>query len=285
MNVEDLKVPGATLHVFSQGSGPTLLLIPGAPADSYFFAGVGAVLAEKYTVVTMELRGLSRSPLDGEPADLTPADFAADAATVLDKYADGPAFVLGASGGAIAGLELVARYPGKVSTLVAHEPPAAAVLPNGDAWIAFFDEIHETGKTMGSGAAFGRFIASFDGYDGPEKDESKGEPPAFPMPDFSQLSPEEMEGFQRMGTNTDVFVNHIIRDTPRYVPDYEALKGSDTKIVIGVGEASGGQLPHKAGQKIADNLGIEATVFPGDHQGFGTHTQEWAAAVDRALSS
>jgi pimeloyl-ACP methyl ester carboxylesterase len=285
MTVQDVKVPGATLHVYTQGSGPALLVIPGAPADSYFFAGLAAALADKYTVSTVELRGLSRSPVDGELADVTPTEFADDVAALLDKIADGPVIVVGASGGGVVGLDLVARYPGKVSTLVAHEPPCAAVLPNGDAWIAFFDECAETAKTAGAGAAMGRFIASFDGYDGPEKDESKGEPPAFPMPDFSKLSPEEMEGFQRMGQNTEVFMNHIIRATPRYVPEYEALKSSDTKVVIAIGEASEGQLPHNAGKKIADNLGVPAAIFPGDHQGFGTHTQEWAAAVDRAINS
>lgn len=174
MNVQDVKVPGATLHVYTQGSGPALLVIPGAPADSYFFAGVAGVLAASYTVSTVELRGLSRSPVEGAPGELTPDVFADDVAALLDQIADGPVRVLGASGGAVAGLDLVARYPGKVSALVAHEPPCAAVLPNGDAWVAFFDECHETAKTAGAGVAMGRFIASFGGYDGPEKDDSKG---------------------------------------------------------------------------------------------------------------
>jgi pimeloyl-ACP methyl ester carboxylesterase len=285
MNIQDVKVPGATLHVYTQGSGPTVLLVPGPPADSYFFAGLAGALADEYTVTTVELRGLSRSPVDGESSESTPQQFADDLAAVLDQIADGPVIVVGASGGALAGLDLAARYPGKVSTLVAHEPPAAAVLPNGDAWVAFFDELGEFAKTAGAGAAMGRFIASFDGYDGPEKDESKGEPPAFPMPDFSQLSPEEMEGFQRMGQNTEAFFGGVLQQGTRYVPDYEALKSSETKVVIAVGEASGGQVPHEAGKKVADNLGVEATTFPGDHQGFGTHTQEWAAAVKRAVQS
>lgn len=285
MNVQDVKVPGATLHVYTQGSGPALLVIPGAPADSYFFAGLAGALSDEYTVHTVELRGLSRSPIDGEAGEITPQQFADDIAALLDKIADGPVIVVGASGGAVVGLDLAARYPDKVSTVVAHEPPAAAVLPNGDAWVAFFDELSEFAKNVNSGAAMGRFIASFDGYDGPEKDESKGEPPQFPMPDFSQMSPEEMEGFQRMGQNTEVFFGSIIQQTPRYVPNYEALKSGDTKIVVAVGEASGGQLPHEAGKKIADNLGVEAATFPGDHQGFGTHTAEWAAAVKRAINS
>ena len=44
----------------------------------------------------------------------------------------GPADVLGSSGGATYGLDLVARCPGRVRTLVAHEPPVSELLP-GDA--------------------------------------------------------------------------------------------------------------------------------------------------------
>ena len=284
MTVENFKVPGATLHVDVQGSGPTLLIIPGAPADYTVLAPVAAILAEKYRVVTYDLRGMSRSPFDGDPVDLTASDYADDAARVIDQYADGgPVPVLAASGGAVAALDLVTRYPGKVSTLIAHEPPIAGVLDNGAEWIAFFDEVHEVGKTAGGGAAMGLFIASFDGYAGPEKDESKGEFPGFPMPDFTQLTPEQAEFFQRMGSNSEVFVNHIIRATPRYEPDYDALKASDTKIVVALGETSKAQFPHRAAAEVAKNLGVEPVYFVGGHDGFGD-AQGWAAGVERALS-
>jgi pimeloyl-ACP methyl ester carboxylesterase len=283
MKTEELKVPGATLHVTVEGTGPTLLVIPGAPADVEFLAGIRSILAQRHEVVSFDLRGLSRSPLDGEGVDLGPADFAGDAAAVLDRYATGPVDVLGSSGGGIAGLELVTRYPGRVSTLVAHEPPIASLLPNGDAWIAFFDDVHETYKVAGAGPAMGQFIGSFDHYVGPEADPSKGAPPQFPLPDFSRMSPDELESFQRMGHNSEFFVAHIVRATPRYVPNIAALKASETKVVIGVGETSNGQMPHKAATKLAGDLGVEPLVFPGDHQGFATHTAAWAEAVEQAL--
>jgi pimeloyl-ACP methyl ester carboxylesterase len=283
--IENFKVPGATLHVEVSGSGPTLLMIPGAPADYSVLSGVGAILAERYTVVTFDLRGMSRSPLDGGPVDVGPEDFADDAAEVLDKYGSGPAYVLGSSGGAVAGLDLVARYPGRVRTLVAHEPPVAGVLPNGVEWIEFFDQVHDLGETAGSGAAMGLFIASFGNYAGPEADPSKGEPPQFPMPDFASMSPAEAEVFQRMGQNSDFFVAHLIQHTPRYTVDVAALKASDTKVVIAVGEDSAGQVPHRAGRAVAESLGVDPVIFPGDHTGFGTHTEEWAAAVAKALDA
>lgn len=279
----ELKVPRATLFVMAKGTGPTLLVIPGAPADVGIFTGIGDILARSFRTVMFDLRGLSRSHLDGEPADLTPADFADDAAAVLDEHASGSAYVLGISGGGVAGLDLVTRYPGKASVLVVHEPPVASVLPNGSDWIAFFDDVHETYQTAGAGAAMGQFIASFGNYAGPEADPSKGQPPEFPQPDFAKMSPSELEFVQRMGHNSEFFVSHIIRETPRFVPNVDVLTSSPTRIVIAVGDASDGQMPNKAARQLAENLGIGTVSFPGDHQGFSTHTEAWAEAVQRAI--
>src|SRR5215475_16202666 len=65
-----LKVPGASLYYEVAGSGPVLLMIPGAPADAGTFAPIAAALADRYTVVSYDWRGSSRSPLDEPPGDL-----------------------------------------------------------------------------------------------------------------------------------------------------------------------------------------------------------------------
>src|SRR5215831_14532294 len=64
-----LKVPGASLYYEITGSGPPLL-IPGAPADAGAFGAIAAQLADRYTVMTYDWRGSSRSPLDEPPGDL-----------------------------------------------------------------------------------------------------------------------------------------------------------------------------------------------------------------------
>lgn len=281
--VETLKVPGATLHVEVAGSGPVLLLIPGPPADSGIFGGIGSILSQKYTTVTFDLRGQVRSPLDGEHAEASAEQYADDAAAVLDKYASGPAKVLGCSMGGIVGLDLAARYPDKVSNLVVHEPPLAGLLPNADAWAGFYEELYQTFQVAGAGAAMGMFIASIDNYLGPEADASKGPPPPPPIPDFAQMSPEEAAFVARMGGNMEVFFPYQIRSVTKYQPDVAALKSASAKVVVAVGEASKGQLPHNAGSTLADKLGVGPVVFPGDHQGFNTHTAAWAEAADKAL--
>ncbi|TIU63569.1 MAG: hypothetical protein E5W25_24420, partial [Mesorhizobium sp.] len=53
-----LKVPGASLYYETPGSGPVLLIIPGGPQDAGVFAGLAGRLADRYTVVAYDPRGI-----------------------------------------------------------------------------------------------------------------------------------------------------------------------------------------------------------------------------------
>ncbi len=55
--VHTLDVPGARLSYQRQGSGPLLLLI-GSPMDHTGFAPLAGALADHYTVVTYDPRGI-----------------------------------------------------------------------------------------------------------------------------------------------------------------------------------------------------------------------------------
>jgi pimeloyl-ACP methyl ester carboxylesterase len=129
--VETVSVPGARLHCEISGSGPLLLLIAGAAADAGALTGLVTRLSGKYTVLTYDMRGLSRSPQDGPAQDLGIEVLGDDAHRILAAFSSEPALVLGCSGGALVGLELAARHPEQVSVLIAHEPPVIALLPNG----------------------------------------------------------------------------------------------------------------------------------------------------------
>src|SRR5260370_16976384 len=76
-----------------------------------------------------------------------------DAAQSLAAFGGEPAFVLGNSGGAQIGLNLAARYPGRVNTLVAHEPPCIQLLPDGAEERSFIESVYETYRTAAVGPA------------------------------------------------------------------------------------------------------------------------------------
>ncbi len=66
-----LDVPGARLYYELRGSGPVLLLI-GSPMDSTGFAGLASALADDYTVVTYDPRGIGNSSREDTTGDVTP---------------------------------------------------------------------------------------------------------------------------------------------------------------------------------------------------------------------
>ena len=286
-----LKVPGASLYYEVTGSGPVLLMIPGAPADAGVFAAIAAQLAGRYTVVTYDWRGSARNPLDGPPGDLSDGLLMQvqgdDAAHLLAAVANGPAYVLGCSGGALTGLELAARHPGRVDTLVAHEPPAMNLLPDSAGWRTAFQKVYETYRRDGPGPGMQQFIATAVRTGGPKPAEDESGLPsqeqAPPMPDTSQMSPEMLEGMARMKANSDFFLAHLLPATIGHTPDVAALQAASPRIAVGVGEASADQMPHRAALALAERLGIMPVGFPGDHQGFATHPGPFAETVRQVL--
>jgi pimeloyl-ACP methyl ester carboxylesterase len=89
MRADHRDVPGARLYYETRGSGPVLLLLPGGTADARIFAGIAPLLSDRYTVVTYDPRGLSRSTLDVLPED----------ARIVEIFADDAQRLLGALGG------------------------------------------------------------------------------------------------------------------------------------------------------------------------------------------
>jgi pimeloyl-ACP methyl ester carboxylesterase len=268
--IKTLKVPGATLHYEVRGSGPVLLMIPGGPADAGIFMGLAGRLADRYTVVTYDPRGNSRSRLDGPPEDQRVEVHADDASRLLAAVGGGPAYVLGSSGGAVVGLELAARHPEQVQTLVAHEPPVVELLPDAPRWRAFFQDLYETYRRDGVGPAMQKFGEATGLGSGPKAD-------------ASQMTPEMREGFARIQGNVPFFLEHVARAVTRYVPAIATLKAISSRVVIAGGEASGEQLAYRTAVALAERLGTPVVRFPGDHGGFVSHPDTFADRLHTVL--
>jgi pimeloyl-ACP methyl ester carboxylesterase len=132
--------------------GP-LLLVMGAPMGAAAFAPLADVLAVDHTVVTHDPRGISASRLDDPDQDSTPELRADDAVALLDGLGAESADVFGSSGGAVTGLAMVTRHPGRVRTLVAHEPPLLELLPDAAERRAGVDDMVESFHREGLAAA------------------------------------------------------------------------------------------------------------------------------------
>lgn len=269
---ERLEVPGASLYYEVRGSGPVILMMPGGPADAGVFNRIASELAADFTVVTYDPRGLSHSELK-EPldSDRIVQIFADDAHRLLETVTGEAALAFGNSGGAVIGLELVARHPGQIRTLVAHEPPALALLPESARHPEVLDDIEATCRTAGVWPAMQKFMASAG---------IKGSPPPAPQ---GEPTPEMIEGKARMERNLSLFLGKYLKPVGLYRPEFAALKATSVRIVPAVGEVSGG-LAHQGGLGLAEALGTEAVVFPGGHGGFDTNAHEFAEKLRQVLA-
>ena len=237
------------------------------------FTDLGGRLADRYTVVSYDQRGHSRSTLDREPEDIPVSLHADDAAAILAEFVDEPAYVYGNSGGSTIGLDLVARRSELVRTLVAHEPPLFELLPDVDRWRTVFAEISDTYRTQGVFPAMGKFGAAVE-QGGPKYSEQQQATPP---------TPESQEMMQRMAANFELFIAHELQQIGAYTPDLDALPRAPTRIVSAAGETSGEQGARRAAIALAEHLEIPVTQLAGGHGGWGSDRQEFADKLDEAL--
>jgi pimeloyl-ACP methyl ester carboxylesterase len=266
-----LTVPGARLYYEVSGSGPVLLLIPGGTADADGFVPLASFLEEHYTVVRYDPRGISRSRLDGPAEDVPVEVHADDAHRLLTAIGDQAAFVLGHSGGAVIGLALVERHPELVQTYVAHEPPLVELLPEGDERRKDGQEIYDTYLREGAGPAMEQFMSTA-GMDEP--------PPADLSPETLEFMAQQMASMEQ---NLDFFFAHYLLPITSYMPDIATLQGASSRVLVGVGEASVGQETYDTALALAERLGTDAVVFPGDHVGMVTYPEEFAEKLHDAF--
>ncbi|MET7936453.1 alpha/beta hydrolase [Streptomyces sp. NPDC005322] len=274
-----LRVPGATLHYEVRGTGPVLLLIPGGAADAAAFDQVAPDLADRYTVVTYDPRGMSRSPLDGPLADQRVEEHSEDAYRLLELVSPGgePAYVLGLSSGAIAALDLVARHPERIRLAVAHEPPVVRLLPDAAKQRAFFAEVREAYRREGVGAA----VAVMSAGTGPE---DGGAPPEREKEATVELPPRSPEVLERMMANFPYFLEHILCSFSSYTPDVAALRAASERLVPAGGRDSHGLLLYRPPVALAELLATEIVDFPGGHTGLSEHPKEFTEVLRETLS-
>src|SRR5436190_18081791 len=100
------------------------------------------------------------------------AIIADDAHRLLARVRHELAFVFGTSGGALFGLDLITRHSEQVQTLVAHEPPAPGLLPDGARYLAAMEDAYATYRSQGAGPGHHRFLAAAGLTGGPEPGEA-----------------------------------------------------------------------------------------------------------------
>ena len=272
--VERFPVPAAQLYTETRGAGPLLLFVVGGNGDPAVFSGVADRLAGHFSVVTYARRGFAGSPVDGPVDDANRIGVdVEDAAALITRHGGGPARVFGSSSGAIVALDLVARHPELVSTVVVHEPPILELLDDPDAWSKRLAGVFATYQTAGlwpAMAQFGHLVGL-------------ARPTAFPPRADSAAEIAAMRA--RAEDNMTFWMEHEFRQYPAYHPDLGALAAVAAKIVPAGGRDSreNGSMPFLPVITLAGRLGREIAEFPGGHVGYGEHPADFAARLGQVL--
>lgn len=255
-----LDVPGATLTYDvrrNEASTEIPLFLIGSPMGAGGFPTLASHFRDR-TVITYDPRGSERSTPKDPVQPITPEVQADDVHRII-KAVGGPVDMFASSGGAIVSLALVAKHPNDVRTLIAHEPPFASLVPDREHALAVNRAMHETYMARGGGWGMAHFMQVVM-HQGPFTAEDVAAAP----PDPAMFGmPEDDDG-----NRNDLMLAHNVLWLTSFEPDFEAIKQAPTRIVIGVGAASNGELAQRGGEAAAERLGSEAVAFPGGHGGF-----------------
>lgn len=119
-------INGVQLYWELDGSGEPAVLVHGSWGDHNNWAPVVPALSSSLNLATYDRRGHSRS--ERPPGQGSIQQDVDDLAAVIEHLFAGPAHVIGNSFGAAVALNLAARRPELIRTLVAHEPPLFGLL-------------------------------------------------------------------------------------------------------------------------------------------------------------
>jgi pimeloyl-ACP methyl ester carboxylesterase len=273
MTTHTLDVPGAVLTYDVRPGGsdnePALFLI-GSPMGAAGFTSLLQHFSDR-TVITYDPRMSDRSKRTDGATQTTVEEQADDLHRLISALDAGPVDLFASSGGAVNAMALVARHPEQVRTLIAHEPPDAALLPDAKHALAAARDIHETYMRSGTGPAMAKFIALTS---------LKGEIPADwtdgPGPDPATFGlPTEDDG-----SRSDPLLGQTIISVTSYQPDFDALRAASTRIVVAAGIESEGEMANRGAYAVAERLGTDVVVFPSHHGGFLGGEHGWAGEPD-----
>ncbi len=285
-----VRAAGAGLHTEKAGTGPALVLISGGGGDAEMYADVVPLLAERYTVITYDRRGNSRSTLDDAATPIGLAEQAEDVVAILDHYGIDRAYVFGNSGGAIITLEVLARHADRLLGAVVHEPPLVQLLP-GSPEQRRFTELRQIADNEGPLRGFVAFGA-MTMPNPPKVFSTRAGRIAFAAVLRAALTTSAVRqritgrapaGMSRLVGNAEILFRRELPEFSLYEPDIERLREVRVPWRLAVGEQSVGRPYYRPALVLAARLGLPCVDFPGGHTEFQLHPEEFARRLTEIL--
>ncbi len=250
----------AVLYQEVTGAGPVVLLVPPTPGDAGQFTALAAALGRRYTVVTYDRRGTSRSPRPSGWSATSVAEQADDAAAILMRVTSEPALVYGTSNGAAVALELALRHPERATAVLIHELPLLTVLAEPEPVARMLGEL------IGAAMERGGPTAALDAF------------LRFAYGDalVDQLDPGVRD---RMYANAEMIFTIEMPAFQAYRPDEAALRSLSVPVRVLVGEDEAVPLFGEAAAWLAERIGTIVVSTPGAHGAHLSHPVELAEFI------
>ena len=267
-----LDLPNAKLHYDTFGNGPLLLCIPGADGRGAVFHDAARHLSRSFTVVCYDRRGYSQSQHIGAQDFKNRLSTDADDASALIAHLSTEAVaVFGTSSGAIVATQLLIQHPNRVHTLIAHEPPAFALLPEQSRAQAagLIEHIYSLYREQGVQAAMEVFSGGL----------SAGEEGAKMRFCMDPTRGDEIRA------NSMYWFEFELRQYTSALLDLEGIKAQKTKFVPAAGITSGDGPGVGPITLLAHMLGKEVARLPGGHISYMLEPEVFADALVALLES
>lgn len=144
-----IEVNGTKIYYETRGSGPSVIFVSGATGDAGHFTQVAELRAEEFTVITYDRRGNSRSPRPEGWTQTSTDEQGDDAAGLIVNLDLASAVLVGTSGGAIIGLNVILRHEDLLRGAILHEPSLMSILERPDEAMAVLEPVVEQGIAQG----------------------------------------------------------------------------------------------------------------------------------------
>jgi pimeloyl-ACP methyl ester carboxylesterase len=179
-----------------------------------------------------------------------------------------PAIVIGNSSGAIVSFKLLSRHPDLVSTVLPYEPPAARFLPDFDSLFAAAEEVYATYRAAGNFAGRERF-ADFIKANSSMRKSITQMPTDDAGHNWNSMYWWEREFMSYPNTEFDV--------------DDELRPHKDKLVLVNGRDSNLEAYQFRANVALAERLGLEVVLFPGEHVGHWTCPGDFAAKLVEVL--
>jgi pimeloyl-ACP methyl ester carboxylesterase len=247
------------LYYELRGGGPSLLLIHGGGGDCGTVNRLADILAQNFTVIAYDRRGLSRSPRPMDWNQTSIPEQAEDASWLLRALGVAPAVVVGHSLGALIALELLLQHPDLVRRASLVDPgPLDSAIPNRQQRMAVPKGVRAAMAKGGPEAGFEALLRNLHAWEA-----------------FDSATRQRVLG------NAGVFFSHETPLLQTYRPDEALLDGNRVPVQVAAGVKTPPVFREMA-EWLASRTKVRLESVPGGHASCIEHP-EGAAEVVRAF--